>query len=538
MAVGDAMEGDWKRGEQGKEGTEARGTPREDREMRGATVNPFVNRTRRWTTYEVCKACVVGPTLFPIRVVLVLLGLLLAWTFAHVSLIGWTSQPEDEAAREPLPGWRRALQLPIRLGVRLVLFGLGYHYIKEIGRPASRRDAPIVVCNHITFVEPCFFFFRLFPTSVASTANLVIPVVGTIMRATQLIPVVRNDPGSAARAKDEIARRARDRDAEWPHVLVFPEGLVHNGTCLVQFKAGAFAPGTPVQPVVVRYPHTHFDPSWVVFGRDRTGEGIAEAVLLVRHMLQFHNFMEVEWLPVVVPTERQARDPVAYANSVRARMASALNVPCTEHSIKDVFLAIKARSKFAQPAPATIELARFEQLLVDAFVVSDKGEVAAHVERYLADFAAMDGDHDGRVTFDEWLHALRLPDCNRTRDLFAVLDKDESGTLDFREFYAGLALAGGPHHGEARTLSGDSLAEAFRVMDANGDGVIDRAELASALAWGFPGVSDAQVDAIFTGADTDKDGKISSDECAAYLRAHPTYARLFRTMMDTNPASQ
>ena len=504
-------------------------------ELPGASVNPFVNRTRRWTAYEVVKACVVGPTLFPVRVVLVLVGLLLAWTFAHVSLLGWdgggSGGDATRAAQVPLPPWRRGLQVPIRLGVRLVLFGLGYHWIREVGSPAARGVAPIVVCNHITFVEPCFFFFRIFPTSVASTANLSIPVVGTIMRATQLIPVVRNDPGSSTRAKDEIARRARDTAAGWPHVLVFPEGLVHNGTCLVQFKAGAFAPGAPVQPVVVRYPHTHFDPSWVVWGRDRTGEGMAEALLLVRHMLQFHNFMEVEWLPVVVPTERQARDPVAYANAVRARMASALNVPCTEHSIKDVYLAMKARAKFSQPAPASIELARFEQLLVEARAVGDKAEVAAHVERYLEDFAAMDGDHDGRVTYGEWLEALRLPDCNHTRDLFAVLDRDESGTLDFREFYAGLALAGRPGQGESATLSGASLAEAFHVIDANGDGAIDRAELGAALAWGFPGVSDAQVDAIFAGADADADGVISATECADYLRAHPTYARLFRTVM-------
>lgn len=73
---------------------------------------------------------------------------------------------------------------------------------------------------------------------------------------------------------------------DWSHVMIFPEATTTNGKVLVSFKAGAFTPGFSVQPVVIRYPHVHLDPSW-------TAEGPAILSLLLRLMTQFHNFMEV-----------------------------------------------------------------------------------------------------------------------------------------------------------------------------------------------------------------------------------------------------
>jgi lysophosphatidylcholine acyltransferase/lyso-PAF acetyltransferase len=45
-------------------------------------------------------------------------------------------------------------------------------------------------------------------------------------------------------------------------VLLFPEATTTNGRTLIHFKLGAFAPGLPIQPVVIRYPFVHFDNSW------------------------------------------------------------------------------------------------------------------------------------------------------------------------------------------------------------------------------------------------------------------------------------
>jgi lysophosphatidylcholine acyltransferase/lyso-PAF acetyltransferase len=56
----------------------------------------------------------------------------------------------------------------------------------------------------------------------------------------------------------------RAASMEFPSVLLFPEGTTTNGRSLISFKLGAFAPGFPIQPVVIRYPFVHFDISWYV----------------------------------------------------------------------------------------------------------------------------------------------------------------------------------------------------------------------------------------------------------------------------------
>ena len=68
----------------------------------------------------------------------------------------------------------------------ILCFHIRYHWIKRRGRPASRGLAPIVVSNHVSYIEPIFFFYELFPTIVASVSHDSIPLVGTIIRSMQV----------------------------------------------------------------------------------------------------------------------------------------------------------------------------------------------------------------------------------------------------------------------------------------------------------------------------------------------------------------
>nr|GEV56382.1 lysophospholipid acyltransferase LPEAT2-like [Tanacetum cinerariifolium] len=82
-------------------------------------------------------------------------------------------------------------------------------------------------------------------------------------RAMQVIYVNRFSHQSRKHAVNEIKRKASsDR---FPRLLLFPEGTTTNGRLLISFQHGAFIPGYPIQPVVVRYPHVHFDQSWSWF---------------------------------------------------------------------------------------------------------------------------------------------------------------------------------------------------------------------------------------------------------------------------------
>lgn len=105
---------------------------------------------------------------------------------------------------------------------------------------------------------------------------------------TQAVVVDRSSQSSSRDAGEEIMVRAQSN--EWPQVLIFPEATTTNGRALVSFKTGAFAPGVPVQPVVVKYPHTRMDPAWVA-------DGMSTPLLLLRLMTQPHNQMTVRPSP-------------------------------------------------------------------------------------------------------------------------------------------------------------------------------------------------------------------------------------------------
>jgi len=92
----------------------------------------------------------------------------------------------------------------------------------------------------------------------------------------------------------------------------------------------------------------------------------------------------VEYLPVVVPTPKEVRDPHEYAERVRRMMAIHLGVSCTDHNFVDVRLALAAR-KLHQPAgQSLVEFARMEKLFHLNF---------ATAQDYLTKFSDMDHLH-------------------------------------------------------------------------------------------------------------------------------------------------
>ena len=66
----------------------------------------------------------------------------------------------------------------------------------------------------------------------------------------------RRSPETRKRALKEICDRARSTDNLLPQLFLCPEGTNTNRKALIQFKVGAFAPGVPVQPVLIKYPGT------------------------------------------------------------------------------------------------------------------------------------------------------------------------------------------------------------------------------------------------------------------------------------------
>ena len=48
----------------------------------------------------------------------------------------------------------------------------------------------------------------------------------------------------------------------WPQLLICPEGMTTNRKALLPFKRGAFLPGKPIQPILIRYPNEVDTVTW------------------------------------------------------------------------------------------------------------------------------------------------------------------------------------------------------------------------------------------------------------------------------------
>lgn len=162
------------------------------------TLNPFRNHTAAIEgVYEWVKILICLP-IAALRLALFGICLAVGYLATKLALEGWKDR------QNPMPKWRCRIMWITRLCARAILFSFGYHWIRRKGKPAPREIAPIVVSNHVSYIEPIFYFYELSPTIVASDSHDSLPFVGTIIRAMQVIYVNRFSPSSRKLAVNEI----------------------------------------------------------------------------------------------------------------------------------------------------------------------------------------------------------------------------------------------------------------------------------------------------------------------------------------------
>ncbi|KAJ6836831.1 lysophospholipid acyltransferase LPEAT2 isoform X1 [Iris pallida] len=460
-----------------------------------SSVDPFRNDTPTIDgAYEWAKILVCLP-LAVARLVLFGLALAVGYVATKLALYGWKDR------QSPMPRWRSRLMWVTRVCSRCILFSWGYHWIKRIGKAASREIAPIVVSNHVSYVEPIFFFYELFPTIVASESHDNMAFVGTIIRAMQVIYVDRFSPPSRKHAVNEIKRKAACND--YPRVLLFPEGTTTNGKALLSFQLGAFIPGFPVQPVVVRYPHVHFDQSW---------GNISLAKLMFRMFTQFHNFMEVEYLPIIFPLESKQESAVHFAERTSYAMARALNVVQTSHSYADVMLFTRASELKDN---CSIDLVEMASTQISSITTSEAMEL-------LDQFFSMNPDSNGRVKSLDFLIGYGLGLNPLSEKVFCYLDVEKKGSITFRQFLYGIA--------NVRTQPSFLRAceSAFNICTESGvKHHVSQSQLGDIICATVPSMSDETLHHIFLLLDADEDGMVSRDDFMASLWRNPLLIVLF-----------
>uniref|UniRef100_A0A663MDZ0 Lysophosphatidylcholine acyltransferase 2 n=1 Tax=Athene cunicularia TaxID=194338 RepID=A0A663MDZ0_ATHCN len=419
--------------------------------------------------------------------------ILLAWLFASIATFRHPGK-----GSVPLKGWRRRMiQTTLTYLTRTLFFVMGFQ-VKVKGKIASLLEAPIfVAAPHSSFFDAIISALTGMPSIVSRAENLSTPVFGTILSSLQPVSVSRQDPDSRKNTVIEITKRALSR-GQWPQILIFPEGTCTNRSCLITFKQGAFVPQVPVQPVLLRYPNKLVK-------------------LCVMTLCQLFTRVEVEFLPVHVPTEEEKNDPFLFANRVRQTMATALNVPVTDHTFEDCRLMISA-GQLTLPMEAG---------LVEFTKISKKLNLKwNNVREQLDTFAAIaSASKGGRIGIEEFAEYLKLPISDVLRELFLLFDRNGDGTIDFREYVIGLSILCNPANTE------ETIRMAFKLFDMDEDGTITENEFACIIQSAL-GVPELDVSMLFKEIDADETGKLSYDEFKDFALKHPEYAKLFTTYLE------
>ncbi|NWS39799.1 PCAT1 acyltransferase, partial [Probosciger aterrimus] len=457
--------------------------------------SPFVHQLRL-SPLDKAKIAFMTLTLFPIRLFFAAFMMLLAWPFAFIASMG----PDEQVLEKPLSWWRKIVDILLKAIMRMMWLAGGFHWISVKGRRALPGEAAILtVAPHSSYFD-AIPVTMTFASIVMKAESKDIPVWGTLIRYIRPVFVSRSDQDSRRKTVEEIKRRAQS-DGKWPQIMIFPEGTCTNRSCLITFKPGAFIPGVPVQPVVLRYPNKLDTITW-------TWQGPGALEILWLTLCQFHNSIEIEFLPVYIPSEEERKNPVLYANNVRRVMAEALGVSVTDYTFEDCQLAL-AEGQLRLPSDTC--LLEFAKLVRSLGLKPETLE--NDLDKYAASAMKMKKE---KIDLKEFSAYLEFPVSHTLESMFALFDENEEGIIDIREFVIALSVVCKP----SKTL--ETIQLAFQMYQSE-NGTITEEDLAYILKTAM-GVSQINVTHLFKAVDEEEKGKITYDDFYRFAELHPHFA--------------
>ena len=391
-----------------------------------------------------------------------------------------------------------------------------------------RRDIPrIVTPNHVTFVDSLYIASQGIPTFVMQADLVGFPLVGSALAGLQpiLVPRTKEQKQRLPNPKKALTNRVTAPDVmDFPPLLIFPEGTATTYDTVLAFQMGAFLPGRPVQPLALSYPNCHNDVSWTA--------DVSPLWLALRMFTSCYNRLHVNYLEPYVPSAEEVAAPAVFAANVRNEVAEALGAAATDYTDKDSVLIGDVMSKYGLGNYTLVNILSGLNTRMASFAVKQHyRELSGLVKR----FRDADSNSDGKITLDEFKLVMsasaggqldsdsdeeddnlgkRLSIRHRSLDqLFALMDQDGDGELNYREIILGIATAlgraeevaaaypedmpqgsrgSGRHLGDAGAAGDETtqvsglllppgvkaqLEIAFAVYDSNGDGFVTVTEL-------------------------------------------------------------
>jgi len=263
--------------------------------------------------------------LLPIRLLIALVCLTLSTCLAYIGLY---NLKVDEIDAKPFTNWRLFIRKMLCAILRFMFFACGFFHVKIKGKQAGPDEARILaVAPHSSFFDALAVVIMGAPSVVAKAETSAIPFWGSLIKYTQPVLVHRNDPNSRQNTIRQIVARSNQAD-DWQQVLIFPEGTCTNRSSFIPFRPGAFLPGVPIQPVILRYENMMDTVTW-------TWEGLPAWKVIVYSLSQFYVSFSIEFLEPYVPGEKEVQNPTLFANNVRSVMAARLGITSTDCSYFD-----------------------------------------------------------------------------------------------------------------------------------------------------------------------------------------------------------
>ncbi|XP_055931129.1 lysophosphatidylcholine acyltransferase-like isoform X2 [Argiope bruennichi] len=422
----------------------------EEKQQQVATVdviNPFVLK-QELSQLQIFKSVILSVILLPVRFLLMMLILLIAWLIG-VSTLRGISQEQAEG-KEPLIGWRRRWAKPLIANLARFVFVVGgWFWIPQKGRRATAKEAPILlVMPHSSFLDTILVIALRCPSMVVKDSTERTPVFGSLVKYTQPLFVTSEDPDS----RREIAEKIRERVTsckDFEQLLLFPEGGCGNRKALLRFKLGAFAPGVPVQPVFIRYKNNLDTITW-------SWEGPGALKQLWLTLTQFYISCELEFLPVYLPSEQERQNPRLFADNVQQFVSNWTNMPVSDFCLEDARFLKVAKDRGLPPTVALVKLLRLRKTLGNQDM-SPEDELK-QLEEKRKSFAPLRGDIQHLASY---LGLERSPEA--LKEFFRILDQERKNSLDVRVYDIGLWMI------RTDVKMKEKMQKAFQILDGKSE---------------------------------------------------------------------
>jgi len=187
------------------------------------------------------------------------------------------------------------------------------------------RPCYTIVSNHLSMLDVFIHLQEFGPLSMLGKGTLSkIPIISIIIEQMNCLLY---DHRTKSRLLDMMKEREEiyNKDSSKSRLIIYPEGTTTNGKYLITMHRGAFANGSPVQPVIIHHPFKHFNVAW---------DSINSIHFFLRLLSQFVNYCTIVHFPPYHPTTFEKENPDIYAENVRRIMCHGTNLLIPEKDMR------------------------------------------------------------------------------------------------------------------------------------------------------------------------------------------------------------